>query len=132
MKITREVVDNAVLQIFADFEIPAGGRLLFSDLRLEWPKTRLRSADMIEGIKRLTFGGLLELDDCSEGPVFILTPEGHMHARALPSGPRGTWNQFVAQTLMAITRRKHSASSPQTGRRMSDLQSVAHQGALTP
>lgn len=124
MRVTKDVVDNAVLQIFASFEIPAGGRLLFSDLRLEWPKTKLRSADMIEGIKRLTFQGDLELDDCNEGPVFILTPQGHAHARELPSGPRGTWNQFVAQTLMTITRRRQVAAA-HTGRRTSDMQAAS-------
>lgn len=123
MRVTKEVVDNAVLQIFANFEIPAGGRLLFSDLRLEWPKAKLRSADLIEGIKRLTFQGDLELDDCNEGPVFILTPQGHAHTLNLPSGPRGSWNQFVAQTLLTITRRCQIAA-PQTGRRASDMHAI--------
>lgn len=124
MRVTKEVVDNAVLHIFTQFEIPAGGRLLFSDLRLEWPKTKLRSADMIEGIKRLTFNGDLELDDCNEGPVFILTPKGYARSREIPASPRGTWNQFVAQTLMSITRtRKHTVS--QHGRRTSDLHAAS-------
>lgn len=122
MKITDDVVDNAVLQIFADFKVPAGGRLLFSDLRLEWPKTRLRTSDLMQGIKRLTYRGLLELDDTQDGPIFILSPAAYERASQLPKGLRGTWNNFVSASLLGLARHRPDSAQPDGKRRLSDLQ----------
>ena len=120
MKISQERIEKAVLQIFSDFSIPSGGRLLFTDLRLEWPKTGLRSTDLIQGVKALTFNGELELDDTSEGPVFILTTTGHVRMKStasiLGAAPRNLGGFFGFG--------RNKATGPATGRRVSDLQAA--------
>ena len=124
MKITQERIEKAVLQIFSDFSIPSGGRLLFTDLRLEWPKTGLRSSDLIQGVKALTFNGELELDDTSEGPVFILTATGH--ARMKTSSSTLGLRPLVSNGLggfFGLGRNKSAA--PATGRRVTDDSRVA-------
>ncbi|HVT35230.1 MAG TPA: hypothetical protein VHE37_06590 [Nevskiaceae bacterium] len=120
MRVTNEVIQNAVLQIFMDQKIPEGGCLRPHQLRGHWPHTRLRQGDLVQGLKQLVFNGYLELDDDYQGGMFILTAVGYQRALKLPSGPRGTWNQFVASALLNVARRRPTAEH-NDGRRATDV-----------
>lgn len=103
-RVTDEMVENALLQIFVDCGIEAGDSLPFRRLRADWPRTRLRRNDLVQAVKRLVFQGDLELEDDHEGGLFILTPAGHRRAASLPPTARNTWSQFVARALQSFTR----------------------------
>ena len=109
MRVTNEVIQNAVLQIFMDMKVPEGGCLRPHELRAQWPRTKLRQGDLVQGLKQLVFNGYLELDDDYLGGMFILTEVGYQRAVELPSGPRGTWNVCVAKALLNVARRRPTA-----------------------
>jgi hypothetical protein len=121
MRVTNDVIENAVLQIFIDMKIAAGGRLLSSDLRRQWSHTHLRQGDLIQGVKRLLFNGCLELVDNADDAIMVLTDKGAECANALPSGPRGTWNHFVSMALLNLVRRDRTSPARSLGRRTTDV-----------
>lgn len=99
MRITDEIIEEAVLQLFVDCAITAGDSLPFRRLRADWPRSKLRRSDLLQGIKGLVFKGDLELEDDHEGGVFTLTPQGYQRAIALSSRRPIKWNQLVSQAL---------------------------------
>lgn len=102
MRASEIAIENEVLQLFVDNGMSAGDSLPFRRLRAEWPKTRLRSNDLVQGVKRLVFSGDLELEDDHEGGLFILTPQGQQRAREMPAPVRPSWTQRVSEALQAI------------------------------
>lgn len=115
MRASKQVVDDAVLRIFIDLGARDGGRRLFEDLRLEWANTHLRSEDLVDGVRRLIFAGLLELEHTAEGPALMLSPHGRRRAAALSYVLQHSWNELLPTAAHAPTR-----SMPQARRRMSD------------
>lgn len=105
MRASEVTIENEVLQLFIDNGLSAGDCLPFRRLRAEWPKTRLRGNDLVQGVKRLVFSGDLELEDDHEGGLFILTPQGQRRARELPPPVRPSWTQRVAEVLQSWTPR---------------------------
>lgn len=106
MRITEQTIENAVLQMFAGCGITAGDSLPFRRLRAEWPKTRMRRNDLVQGIKRLIFSGDLELEDDHEGGLFILTPRGYQRTQQLPPLERPGWNDLLVRTLEKLAPRR--------------------------
>ena len=113
MRITEQSIENTVLRMFADCGIVAGDSLPFRRLRAEWPKTRMRRNDLMQGIKRLIFSGDLELEDDHEGGLFILTPQGHKRAQTLPPLERPSLNELIVRTLeKLVPKRQPTARKP--------------------
>ena len=108
MQVQDEMIENEVLQIFVDCNITAGDSLPFRRLRADWPRTHLRSGDLVQGVKRLVFSGDLELEDDHEGGLFILTPKGYARAQSLPPPPkRGvSWTETVSKAFEKLTARR--------------------------
>lgn len=92
MGVDSKVIEEAVLRIFVDQQVPVGALLSLEALRAEWPQTRLRRDDLVQGLRALVFSGDLELDEESDGPVLILTPRGHGRLLRQAPRPRGVWS----------------------------------------
>lgn len=118
MRLGREVVEGAVMQIFMNFRIPVDGSLFVSDLRSEWDRTLLRTADLAEATECLVKDGHLVREDNAEGPVLRLTARGFEYAHALPAGPRGDWIRFLTAVVLPLVRRRARAGVP--GRRRAE------------
>lgn len=123
-QVSRDVMENSILQIFLDYRIPAGGRLMFSDLREAWTSSSLRQSDLVEGLKHLVFNGLLDLEDEAAGPMLVLSPTGHARAHKLPSRAhsRSVLQHFhaLSESMFSLKRRR-----PGTGRRANDANMTA-------
>lgn len=132
VSVDEDVIEAAVLQIFADRQVPVGGHLSLEVLRAEWPQTQLRRADLAQAVRGLVFDGELELDEESEGPVLILTPRGHQRLRGglkKEEPPRGMlatllspWKPAPAPAAPAAASLRHTPTpEPGFGRRKTDL-----------
>lgn len=123
-QVSRDVMENSVLQIFLDYRVPAGGRLMFSDLRETWPASGMRQSDLVEGLKHLVFDGLLELEDEAAGPTLVLSPAGYARAHKLPShaNSRSVLKHFhsLGESMFSLKRRR-----PGAGRRVNDASMIA-------
>ncbi len=129
MSVDEDVIEAAVLQIFADRQVPVGGQLSLETLRGDWPQTQLRRADLAQAVRGLVFDGELELDEESEGPVLILTPRGHQRLRRASvkeEAPRGMLAALLsprkpAPAPAAASLRQAAAPEAGFGRRKTDL-----------
>jgi hypothetical protein len=99
MRITPADIDNAVLQIFLERKLGAGGVLPLADLRGAWARTRLRRSDLIEGIKRLIYAGALRVQRDDAQARLELTAAGAARAGTLPAVPRGSWARHLMETF---------------------------------
>lgn len=115
------VIEEAVLQIFSELQVPPGARLSLETLRAEWPRTRLRRGDLVQGLRGLVFSGDLELDEEAEGPMLILRVQGHERIRSRPAPNRSVWTLLTPKKPPAATLRQHGgAAGPAGQRRKSD------------
>lgn len=127
MSVDLEVIETALLRIFADRQVPVGGQLPLELLRAEWPQTRLRRGDLVQAVRSLVFDGELELDEESEGPVLILTPRGHERlAGQGAEAPRSLWTLLAPKKppVPAATLRRSPAivdGDSSYGRRKTDV-----------
>lgn len=124
MRVTPAIIENAVLQIFTDNQVEAGGRLLFTDLQSAWPSTRLRQGDLVQGIKHLVCDRHLELEDEGDGPALLLSESGYARATQVPVGPRGNWHDFLSGVWLNVARRRKPAEHSKN-RRVSDRPAAA-------
>ncbi|WP_162932633.1 hypothetical protein [Solimonas sp. K1W22B-7] len=119
------VIEDAVLRIFADRQVPVGGQLALEALRAEWPRTQMRRSDLVQGVRALVFDGELELDEESEGPVLILTPRGQARQRAgrTVEAPRSLWSLLVPKKPEPMAGLRHHAvpEGDGYGRRKTDI-----------
>ncbi|HUP91762.1 MAG TPA: hypothetical protein VM074_05895 [Solimonas sp.] len=120
MRVTPAIVENAVLQIFSERAIPAGGRLPYTDLRSHWRASRLRRDDLMQGVRNLVCARDLELEDEADGIELVLSQTGHERAGRIPAGPRGNWHQFVSNVWLGLARKGRPAPATSTKRRASD------------
>jgi len=121
VSVDQVVIEEAVLQVFSELQVPPGGRLSLETLRAEWPRTRLRRSDLVQGLRGLVFSGDLELDEEAEGPMLILRVQGHerMQARSAPN--RSVWTLLTPKKPPAAALRQRSAAvGPPGQRRKSD------------
>lgn len=112
MSASKEVVDQAVLKIFIDLGAASGSRLLLNDLKVEWAKTRQRSDDLIESVRRLIFNGLLNLAHTEAGTALALTPRGRQQTGAMRHELRSIWNHLVAAACTALPTTPRRATVP--------------------
>lgn len=122
MSLDLEVIEEAVLRIFADRQVPVGGQLTLEDLRAGWPESGLRRSDLVQGVRALVFDGELELDEESCGPVLILTPRGHERLLRQAPRSRGVWALLAPKKpAPASSLRRHLVEAGDGhGRRKSD------------
>ncbi len=128
MSVDEDVIEAAVLQIFADRQVPVGGQLPLETLRADWPQTQLRRGDLTQAVRGLVFDGELELDEESEGPVLILTTRGHERLRRgrRAEAPRGMLAALLspkkpAPAANSLRRSETPAPDGDYGRRKTDL-----------
>lgn len=82
MRATVESVENAVLRIFVELDVPQDRALRYVALQDHWPQTHLRRTDLVEGVKGLVFSGELRLER-RDGEAFVkLTAAGARRALA--------------------------------------------------
>lgn len=122
MSIDIEQIQDAVLQVFADLDVPAGGQLSMDVLRREWPRLHMRRGDLVQGVRELIFAGHLELDEDMSGPLLILTPDGHRRLQARIELPKPVWSWFGMRKTPARKEAAAVAAEPAAayGRRRSD------------
>lgn len=108
MSVDEDVIETAVLRIFADRQVPVGGQLPLETLRAEWPQTQLRRGDLAQAVRGLVFDGELELDEESEGPVLILTTRGH---ERLLSGRRAEAPRGLLASLLSPKKPEPAAAA---------------------
>jgi len=129
VSVDLQVIETAVLRIFAERQVPVGGYLTLEALRAEWPQTQLRRSDLTQGVRSLVFDGELELDEESEGPVLILTPRGHSRQLGgkAAEAPRSLWSLLAPPKKpaapAATLRRKPAVAENDSsyGRRKTDV-----------
>jgi hypothetical protein len=102
LEFSKSRLDDAVLQIFVDLGAGDGSQLLLDDLRLEWTKMQLHHEDLIASVRRLVFGGWLELNHTDAGPALRLSSSGRQRAQAQYSDQRSVWNDFLAAACTAV------------------------------
>jgi hypothetical protein len=102
MDLGNNRIDDAVLQIFIDLGAGDGSQLLLDDLRLEWTKMDLRHEDLIASVRRLVFGGWLDLNHSSAGLALRLSSSGRPRANARHADLRSLWNDSLAAAFTAI------------------------------
>lgn len=123
MSVNLEVIQDAVLQLFADLDVTAGGHLSMDSLRAEWPRMRLRRSDLVQGVRELIFAGHLELDEDGAGALLILTPQGQDRLRERLPRPRASvWSLLGAKNPAPepLRERRPAAGAKRFGRRSSD------------
>jgi len=123
VSVNTAVIQDAVLQVFADLQVTAGGHLSMDCLRTEWPRMRLRRSDLVQGVRELVFAGHLELDEDFEGALLILTPQGEDRLRARPQETRSVWKLLVSKKPAPpapLRARSRQRIAPGFGRRRSD------------
>ncbi|HSW12981.1 MAG TPA: hypothetical protein VLI06_09105 [Solimonas sp.] len=124
MNVDQSVVEDAVLQIFRELQVPPGGQLALETLREQWPGTQLRRSDLVQGVRALVFSGDLELDEESLGPVLILRVQGHERLQALPPQARSVWTLLVPKKLPPPAQRlrtRQALRGAAFGKRKSDV-----------
>lgn len=120
MKVTDAAIDAALLQIFIDYDIHAGGRLLWSTLEDEWPRTHLRATDLQESLRRLETKGYLQCGVENEDSFVTLTPAGHLRTSSVPGLNHLVRDLRDFALFRAVGRRKSGQGSGAPGRRESD------------
>ena len=123
MNVDHKVMQDAVLQIFAAQEIPAGGHLSLEFLRARWPGARLRRGDLVQAVRQLVFSGELELDEDGDGVQLILTERGFLRGSVQAPPPKSFWSLLLPKkaALMPVVGRKAEPAAVQPRRRSSDV-----------
>lgn len=122
MKVTPEVIANAVMRIFRnDLVTRSGGRLSIGSLEEEWKKTRLRSGDLADGIALLEREGCLRIEQDASGRYPTLTEAG---AHRISDLPHAGWDWlrklYEVFDLGYADRRRPSAPGSPHNRRAGD------------
>jgi hypothetical protein len=114
-------VDDAVLKLFADLNVPAGGRLSYATLVKEWPRMHLRHADLAESVQRLARLTFLETQHSAGGHYVILTAGGHGRALELIANRLpGQIHRLRMGALRFVRSLLAGASEPDRRRRLRD------------
>lgn len=106
VSITNAVLQNAILDIYSDLNIPATGRLTLAHLESEWDKTGLRLDDLVRGIEYLLNEGILSVYK-QDTPCLQITEYGHQVMVAPPTP------QSIRERIMT-TRALHQAQKRMT------------------
>lgn len=81
IQLRRSDLEYAVLDIYNDLNVPATGRLAIPTLEMEWDKTGLRKADLLNAVEYLLEKNYLQPFKVDDNAVYLqLTDEGKRHA----------------------------------------------------
>lgn len=120
MKITPRMLEIAILDIFSQYGVYAGGRLSLRDMEEGWANTGLRRGDLVDGLTRLINAGALRLENEEDGVVLELTARGNERHAGGTQGFREIWEESRSYALLRRARLRHREFSPGTGRRRFD------------
>ena len=121
MYISTMDVDDAVLKLLTDLHIPVGGRLAYATLVKEWPRMRLRHADLSESVNRLARMHYVDTQHSSDSHFLVLTSTGFDRGRKLAAGrlPSRIW-RWRMQALQFMRFLLAGDSAPGRRRRLRD------------
>jgi hypothetical protein len=121
MYVSTMDVDDAVLRLFVDLQIPAGGRLSYATLVKEWPRLHLRHADLAESVQRLVRLRHVQTEHSAGAHCLILTPPGHERALKITGTRLPSLSLRVRMRLLQTVRAMMAgASHPGRRRRLRD------------
>ena len=88
MHLHPETFDAAVLRIFRDYQVRAGGRLSLAGLREDWAALPVRADDLGPALQRLEKSGLLRRETQAGSEYYVLDDAGAHAISDLPHSVR--------------------------------------------
>lgn len=75
MHISSKVLRLSLLRLFAEAAVGPDGSLSFAEVRMRWPQTGLRNADLRDAVRELVDSGDLRASGEDDGLHLSLSPE---------------------------------------------------------
>ncbi|HEX4872366.1 MAG TPA: hypothetical protein VFV27_08645 [Nevskiaceae bacterium] len=119
MDIPLALKETALLDVFRDYHVPAGGRLSYADLRRDWSGTGLRSNDLDLTLHEMVGAGVLRRVHDDTGVSFELTGIGREMISEVPTA-RGLFAAARDAYLRHRLAGRPRGGMPARGRRQSD------------
>jgi hypothetical protein len=121
MYVSTVDVDDAVLRLFCELNIPAGGKLAYATLVKSWPRTFLRHADLSESVQRLVRLHHVATEHSAGAHYLVLTPQGHERARVIAARRLPSLSWRLRMRLLQMLRMLMAGdSTPGRRRRLRD------------
>ncbi len=119
-EVSESVRTLAVLFVFGERGLQAGGSLPVATLEREWRRTGLRHADLLFALDRLEHLGWLLLDEQDSGTVAVLTSAGHAQLSQVPVSPGAQRERLRAMATLLHVSHRRPGELPGFGRRAGD------------
>lgn len=111
MKLSETAIEDAVIRIFRDDFVHAGGRLSMETLERAWHGVHLRRDELYQALQRLQAQGLVSMQDDADGVYAELTPAGDHRIGDLPGDPVEFARRLIDSLELGLSDRRHPSES---------------------